>query len=143
MDVSTKPYDPCPCGSGEKYKFCCAAKSKRRGRFPMGTLALYGPDDRTTTKLVAGVLTSETAEPLLERFVGTEVLNDPKVNENIKRFFAINGVKTVTVSNGNMGCPHEEGLDFPTGKDCPFCPFWAGKQGTARRGEISTPRSSS
>jgi hypothetical protein len=33
----------------------------------------------------------------------------------------------------NMGCPHEEGEDFPDGEDCPFCPFWAGKQGSNRR----------
>ena len=29
--------------------------------------------------------------------------------------------------------PHEEGLDFPNGEDCPFCPFWKGKQGSKRR----------
>ena len=22
------PYDPCPCGSGQKYRFCCAKKMK-------------------------------------------------------------------------------------------------------------------
>jgi len=22
------PYEPCPCGSGQKYKFCCVAKAK-------------------------------------------------------------------------------------------------------------------
>ena len=32
-----------------------------------------------------------------------------------------------------MGCPHEEGEDFPEGEDCPFCPFWKGKQGSNRR----------
>jgi hypothetical protein len=35
------------------------------------------------------------------------------------------------LSDGNMGCPHEEGQDFPHGEDCPFCPFWKGKQGSA------------
>jgi hypothetical protein len=30
----------------------------------------------------------------------------------------------------NMGCPHEEGKDFPVGGDCPFCPYWKGKQGS-------------
>jgi hypothetical protein len=43
------------------------------------------------------------------------------------------GVKSVAVSAGNMGCPHEEEEDFPLGEDCPFCPFWAGKQGSNRR----------
>jgi len=26
--------------------------------------------------------------------------------------------------------PYEEGEDFPPGEDCPFCPFWKGKQGS-------------
>jgi hypothetical protein len=33
----------------------------------------------------------------------------------------------------NRGCPHEEGEDFPHGEDCPFCPFWRGKQGSNQK----------
>jgi Protein of unknown function (DUF1186) len=25
-----------------------------------------------------------------------------------------------------IGCPHEEGIDYPLGRACPQCPFWAG-----------------
>ena len=130
------PYDPCPCGSGAKYKFCCAARARanRHGKFPVGTVALYGPDDKTTTKIAAAVILREDAEPAhLERWVGTAVRDDPKVAEEIRRFFALHGVKSVVVTAGNLGCPHEEGEDFPVGSDCPFCPFWRGKQGTAAR----------
>jgi hypothetical protein len=139
-NYETGPYDPCPCGSGAKYKFCCAAKAKanRHGKFPIGTVAHYGPDDQTTTKIVAGVVLWDHAEPILERWVSTGVLGDPKVAEGIKQFFARHGVKSVVVTDGNLGCPHEEGSDFPVGRDCPFCPFWAGKQGTARRDEASS-----
>lgn len=61
--------DPCPCGSGKKYKHCCLPKQvaarqprpsptitdlhgkpKKRPEYPIGTVALYGPDDKTTTK---------------------------------------------------------------------------------------------
>jgi len=28
---------------------------------------------------------------------------------------------------GIIGCPHEEGTDYPEGKSCPQCPFWAGR----------------
>ena len=135
MHYDIGPYDPCPCDSGKKYKFCCAAKAKanRRGKFPIGTVCHYGPDDKTTTKIAAGVILRENADPILERFVGTNVIGDPKVAEQIKRLFARHGVKNVIVTAGNIGCPHEEGDDFPLGADCPFCPFWAGKQGTARR----------
>jgi hypothetical protein len=131
-------YDPCPCGSGKKYKFCCAAAAKesRHGRFPIGTVAHYGPDDRTTTKIAACVILREESDPIIERWVGTNVVGDAKVVDEIKRFFAKHGVKSIVVTDGNMGCPHEEGLDFPRGRDCPFCPFWAGKQGTARRDDV-------
>ena len=132
MSYGVGPYDPCPCGSGAKFKFCCARK-QATSKFPVGTVAYYGPDDRVTTKIVAGVIESEEAEPILLRFVGTEVATDPKVRGQIEAFFKSHFVRRVVVTSGNLGCPHEEGEDFPAGGDCPFCPFWAGKQGTARR----------
>jgi hypothetical protein len=63
----------------------------------------------------------------------TGVATDPKVAEEIKRFFARHGVKSIVMSAGNMGCRHEEGEDFPDGEECPFCPFWRGKQGIGGR----------
>lgn len=120
MKFATDPYEPCPCGSGKKFKFCCMKKAGS-GKFPIGTLA------------VAGVITKEGAEAILEKFVGTHVKSDAKVAEKVKAFFLKHSVKNVVVSDGNLGCPHEEGLDFPRGGDCPFCPWWAGKQGSARR----------
>jgi hypothetical protein len=26
-----------------------------------------------------------------------------------------------------IGCPHEEGIDYPDGAECPECPFWKGR----------------
>jgi hypothetical protein len=144
--------DPCPCGSGKKYKQCCLLKDiesrpprpapkitdlqgkpKRRPEYPIGTVALYGPDDTTTTKIAAGVITSPNAEPIIERWVATDVTTNPRVQQEMKEFFAKHGVRSVAISEGNMGCPHEEGEDFLEGTDCPFCPFWAGKQGSNHR----------
>lgn len=197
--------DPCPCGSGRKYKKCCIDKGidweeddlifpdighpehfehgmveimkaagidpakihafEKTGRlvsednqslltddelaeweaaveeyesesdsgepeYPIGTVALYGPDDRTTTKIVAAVIAGPDSEPLLERFVGSDVAENPKCQQAIADFFDRLGVKSVAASEGNIGCPHEEGEDFPAGGDCPFCPFWKGKQGS-------------
>lgn len=139
MNYEIGPYEPCPCGSGAKYKFCCAAKAKanRHGKFPVGTVCYYGPDDKVTTKIAAGVVLREGEGPAyLERFVGTDVARDEKVAEKVKALFARHGVKSVVVTAGNLGCPHEEGIDFAMGTDCPFCPFWAGKQGTARRDDF-------
>ena len=144
--------DPCPCGSGKKYKHCCLRKDitassprpspsltdlhgkpKERPEYPIGTVALYGPDDKITTKIAAGVITSPNAEPILMRWMATDVAKQPKVQRELREFFEQHGVKSVAMSEGNMGCPHEGGEDFPNGEDCPFCPFWAGKQGSYRR----------
>ena len=124
---------PCPCGSGKKYKKCCLRKRDTPPKFPIGTIAFYGPDDKTTTKIVAGVILKEDAEAIVERWVGTDVTTSPKVQQQIDTFLEKYGVESVAMSEGNMGCPHEEGEDFPEGEDCPFCPFWKGKQGSGRR----------
>ena len=26
-----------------------------------------------------------------------------------------------------FGCPHEEGIDYPVGEECPECPYWANR----------------
>jgi hypothetical protein len=140
--------EPCPCGSGKKYKKCCYLKDtggetdlahaaaigaipyQERPKFPIGTVALYGPDDQTTTKIVASVIKRDGAEPILKRFVGTRIAESPKVKRQIQEFFNEHRVKSVAAMENNLGCPHEEGEDFPVGEDCPFCPFWAGKQGS-------------
>jgi hypothetical protein len=102
-------------------------------QYPIGTVALYGPDDKTTTKIAAGVILQDGAEAIIKRWVATDVTTNPKVQQELQEFFTKHGVKSVAMSQGNMGCPHEEGLDFPHGEDCPFCPFWKGKQGSNRK----------
>jgi hypothetical protein len=135
--------DPCPCGSGKKYKHCCyrkrvrddlgGASGRQQPLYPIGTVAMYGPDDKTTTKIAAAIIVHENAEPIMKRWVATDVTINPEVQEEMKDFFLQYGVKRVVASQGNMGCPHEEGEDFPLGEDCPFCPFWKGKQGSNQR----------
>jgi hypothetical protein len=108
-------------------------KSKKSPQYPIGTVALYGPDDKTTTKIAAGVILQDGAEATIKRWVATDVTTNLKIQQELKDFFLQHGVQSVAMSEGNMGCPHEEGLDFPHGEDCPFCPFWKGKQGSNRK----------
>lgn len=141
--------DPCPCGSGKKFKKCCygenpseetdsfhsyaisgVAPGKTATKFPIGTVAQYGPNDKITTKIVAGVIKRDGAEPILERWMGTNIKENPKFQRQMQEFFQKYGVKSVVATDSNIGCPHEEGQDFPHGEDCPFCPFWKGKQGS-------------
>ena len=53
------------------------------------------------------------------------------VQKSILEFFQQYKVTSVVHTSGNIGCPHEEGDDFPIGEDCPFCPFWKGMQGAS------------
>jgi len=43
--------------------------SEHSTEFLIGTVALYGPDDKTTTKIVAGVILDSDAEVIVERWV--------------------------------------------------------------------------
>jgi hypothetical protein len=36
------------------------------------------------------------------------------------------GIKNTLSYEWIIGCPHEEGIDYPIGRACPECPFWAG-----------------
>jgi hypothetical protein len=98
-------------------------------QYPLATLACYGPDDRTVTKVAVGIFESEDAEPVIERWLGPGVMTDPEVQAQIADFLGAHGVQQVVVTEGVLGCPHEEGIDFPAGQECPYCPFWRGKQG--------------
>jgi len=101
-------------------------------RYPLATVAPYGPDDKTVTKLAVGIIPSEESEETsaLKRWGGTTVASDERVAREMFSFMREHGVKTVTTAPAILGCPHEEGDDFLPGEDCPFCPFWKGKQGS-------------
>ena len=106
-------------------------KKTRRGfrGFPVGTVALCGPDDRLATKLVAAVTAKEGDDPAdLRRYLAAEgdVRQDPAILAEVVRLFEEHGVRTVAMVDRIIGCPHEEGIDYE-GPSCPRCPFWAGR----------------
>ena len=105
-------------------------KAKRGFRgFPVGTVALYGPDDRRATKLVAAVIAKEDDPPSeLRRYLVAEgdVRQDPTILEEVVLLFEAHGVRSVAMVDRIIGCPHEEGIDYE-GPTCPSCPFWAGR----------------
>jgi hypothetical protein len=100
--------------------------------YPIGTVAYYGPNGDTTTKIVAAVINQADAEPILQRWMGSDILENQKVKDEIDDFFERHQVTQIGGLPFNIGCPHEEGEDFPTGEDCPFCSYWKGKQGEDR-----------
>ncbi len=105
-------------------------RKARRGfrGYPVATIACYGPDDRRASKVAVGILNEGDEEAYgMERWFSDDgdVRTDPAIAKEILRFISDYGAKTVALSNGIIGCPHEEGIDYPEGKPCPKCPFWA------------------
>ena len=96
--------------------------------YPVATITYYGPDDKRASKVSVGIIVEEKGEVVaLERWV-TEIADtrlDAEVNEAILRFLRQHGVKSVVTPDRILGCPHEEGIDYPEGAKCPQCPYWA------------------
>jgi hypothetical protein len=80
-------------------------KKQKQPQYPIGTVAWNGPDDKTTTKIAAGVILHEYAEPIMRRWVATDVTTNSKVQQERKDFFLQHGVKQVggRHSSGTLG----------------------------------------
>jgi hypothetical protein len=108
-----------------------AKKAKRGFRgYPAATLAFYGPTADHATTLAVGVTFAEGEEPRkLERWFAqdTDARTDPRIGSEVAAFLEAEGVKSVVMTDALLGCPHEEGIDYPLGESCPECPYWAGR----------------
>ena len=108
------------------------AKKRQKGfrGYPVATVAFYGPNDRRASKVSVGIIASEGADAdPLERWYSetTDARADPEIIEAILHFIERCGAKTVASIDRIIGCPHEEGVDYPEGQECPECPFWANR----------------
>ena len=104
------------------------AKRGFRG-WPVATVALYGRDNIMAIKLAVGIVPSEGAEVTELRHWFSEkadIRSDTCVAEEVLAFIETAGAKTVVMTDGIIGCPHEEGIDYE-GATCPACPFWTGR----------------
>ncbi|MFC5473533.1 hypothetical protein [Paraherbaspirillum soli] len=98
--------------------------------YPLATVAFYGPDDKRATKVSVAIIVDEGNEvSLLERWLSdsVDVRVDPQINESIVHFIEHHGVRSIAATDRIIGCPHEEGIDYPEGEICPACSFWAGR----------------
>ena len=104
----------------------------RRGfrGYPIGSVAAYGPTDQQATKLAVGIQPGEEEDVVAMRrwFSETE---DARRNEailtEVLAFLREHKVKSLVMPGAIIGCPHEEGKDYPLGIPCPQCPFWEGR----------------
>jgi len=99
--------------------------------YPIATVALYGPNDQHATKVVVSVFLTESSDPdFLERWFSDgdlDIRQDLAIGEQILTFLKLHRPRSTVVTDGNIGCPHEEGVDYPEGTPCPQCPYWAGR----------------
>jgi hypothetical protein len=103
------------------------AKSKR------GTVAVvraYGPDNTRATQLVVsihrGALLDEPSVSCEWTVDEGDIRENASVAAELEDVLAGHHVRETIRSPGILGCPHEEGLDYPMGRECPHCPYWAG-----------------
>lgn len=97
--------------------------------FPIATVAFYGPDNKVATKLVCAIIPYDGAdpEPMKKWFKETDIRKDELILKEVLAFIENNGAKTVSMVEDIIGCPHEEGIDYPEGEHCPQCLYWKGK----------------
>ncbi len=117
-------------------------KKARRGfaGYPVATVAYYGPDDRRASKVAVSIILSknEDATELRRWFSARDARRDTAIQRAIFEFVRGYDVQSVAMGDGIMGCPHEEGIDYPDGEVCPQCPFWANHERPI--GKIVMPR---
>jgi hypothetical protein len=93
-------------------------------------VAFYGPTEDRASKIAVGIVLSDGDDPsIMERWLTdeTDARRDPEILAAVQEFLLRHQVKSVVMSDGLLGCPHEEGVDYPEGQSCPQCPYWAGR----------------
>ncbi|MBI2395183.1 MAG: hypothetical protein HYV09_36775 [Deltaproteobacteria bacterium] len=110
----------------------------------VGTVAFYGPDDKRASKMVVAVFANpDDEEPsALERwFTEGDARGDHRLARLAVDFLTRSGVHRIAMADRIIGCPHEEGIDYPEGESCPRCPFWVGRDRFTGElmGEASSP----
>ena len=94
----------------------------------MVTVACYGPDDKLATKVVVCCMEDESEDIAeMERWGSSDGLDLRNTEDTLLRIDAFLkkwGAKSIVMPDAIIGCPHEEGIDYPEGESCPECPFW-------------------
>jgi len=112
-------------------KFWLEKRSHRKTGYLVGTIAYYGPNDKFASKVVVGIILSDKDEEVtfIERWFGTDIdaRIDPEIKVEIVNFLQQHDIHRVAMIDKIIGCPHEEGIDYPKNEKCPQCPFWANR----------------
>jgi hypothetical protein len=108
------------------------AKRAKRGfrGYPVATIAFYGPSDARASKVVVGIVEQEGAKPeIIETWHNDDkdVRYDDDIGHEIVGFIRTHNVLSTVAVDRIIGCPHQEGIDYPEGEAFPECPYWRGR----------------
>jgi hypothetical protein len=108
------------------------AKRAKRGfrGYPVATIAFYGPSADRASKVAVGIVEREGVEPeIVESWHSedSDVRHDDEIGHEIAAFIRAHNVLSVAMVDRIIGCPHQEGIDYPDGEVCPECPYWRGR----------------
>jgi hypothetical protein len=126
-EMLKSPWEILYMNHAKKFLWHLRGVIKEKRNFPIGALVYFGPDDKTITKIVAVVILSSESDPILRSWDGNDVSTNGEVVFEISNYFNKFQVNEVVMTEGVVGCPHEEGVDYPAGEACPYCPYWSEK----------------
>jgi hypothetical protein len=89
-------------------------KRIRKGNkgYPMATIAFYGETNLCASKMVCAVITHNgaDAEPMKKWYSTSDIRKSEKIMGEVLAFIEVHEVKSVSMIDGIIGCPHEEGM---------------------------------
>ena len=102
--------------------------ARRKTGYPFATIAYYGPDLHFASKVVIGIQRSEKEGEVTELrkwfAKDQDVREDAVIFQEMVEYIITNNAHRVAIVDRIIGCPHEEGVDYPVSESCPQCPFW-------------------
>ncbi len=92
--------------------------------YPLATITYRGPSPDQASKIIVGIISAKDKAPIIREWAGEDIAEDVESAREIALFIKENDISRVLTSEWVLSCPHEEGVDYPEGELCPFCPDW-------------------
>ena len=96
--------------------------------YPLAIVAFYGRNDKCASKAVIGIVKQAGGSPEEIKkwlFDKGDLRDDVPTIKELFRYIEAHEAVSVALTPGIYGCPHEPGVDFPEGAQCPNCLFWS------------------
>jgi hypothetical protein len=92
--------------------------------YPLATITYHGPSPNLASKIIVGIISAKDKAPIIQEWSGDGIAEDVQSAREIALFIKKYDVARVLTSEWVLSCPHVEGIDYPDGEQCPFCPDW-------------------